>query len=45
LLLQTLSEVSFNSTLVTLTTTQVETLFGELEYIEAQLKALGTATS
>jgi hypothetical protein len=27
--------------LVTLTTTQVETLFGELEYIEPRLKALG----
>ena len=27
--------------LVSLTTKQVEPLFGELEYIEAQLKALG----
>jgi hypothetical protein len=27
--------------LVNLTTTQVETLFGELEYIEPRLKALG----
>ena len=29
--------------LVNLTATQVETLFGELEYIEPQLKALGVA--
>jgi len=29
------------SVLVNLTTTQVETLFGELKYIEARLKALG----
>lgn len=29
--------------LVNLTTTQVETLFGELEYIEPKLKALGVA--
>jgi hypothetical protein len=28
---------------VNLTTTQVETLFGELEYIESGLKALGMA--
>ena len=28
-------------TMVNLTTTQVETLFGELEYIEPRLKALG----
>jgi hypothetical protein len=27
--------------MVNLTTTQVETLFGELEYIEQKLKALG----
>lgn len=27
--------------MVSLTTTQVETLFGELEYIEPRLKALG----
>jgi len=27
--------------MVNLTTTQVETLFGELEYIEPRLKALG----
>lgn len=27
--------------MVSLTTTQVETLFGELEYIESRLKALG----
>jgi len=27
--------------MVTLTTTQVETFFGELEYIEPRLKALG----
>jgi hypothetical protein len=27
--------------MVNLTTTQVETFFGELEYIEPQLKALG----
>jgi hypothetical protein len=32
-----------NLTMVNLTTTQVETLFGELEYIEPQLKALGVA--
>jgi hypothetical protein len=29
--------------MVNLTTTQVETLFGELEYIEPRLKALGVA--
>jgi len=29
--------------LVNLTTTQVETLFGELEYIEPRLKALGVS--
>jgi hypothetical protein len=32
------------SDVVTLTTTQVETLFGELEYIEPQLKTLGVPT-
>jgi len=30
-----------NFQMVNLTTTQVETLFGELEYIELQLKVLG----
>ena len=30
-----------NNFMVNLTTTQVETLFGGLEYIEPQLKALG----
>ncbi len=30
--------------MVSLTTTQVETLFGELEYIEPRLKALGINT-
>jgi hypothetical protein len=29
--------------MVSLATTQVETLFGELEYIEPKLKALGVA--
>jgi hypothetical protein len=29
--------------MVNLTTTQVETLFGELEYIEPRLKSLGIA--
>jgi hypothetical protein len=33
----------FRLELVNLTTTQVETLFGELEYIEPRLKALGVA--
>jgi hypothetical protein len=28
-------------TMVNLTTTQIETLFGELEYVESRLKALG----
>lgn len=32
-------------TLVNLTTTQVETLFGELGYIEPRLKALGESKS
>ncbi len=31
------------SVLVSLTTTQVETLFGEMEYIEQRLKALGVS--
>ncbi|HEU5187431.1 MAG TPA: hypothetical protein VFT87_02920 [Candidatus Saccharimonadales bacterium] len=35
----TLSYLLIN--LVSLTTTQVETIFGELEYIEPRLKALG----
>lgn len=37
--LRTLSYLLFQ--MVTLTTTQVETFFGELEYIEPRLKVLG----
>jgi|GEM_PF-6021555 hypothetical protein len=36
-----LFKISSVKILVTLTTTQVETLFGELEYLEPRLEALG----